>query len=337
MRVTVRFVDGERLDGNAEQVSLDSGGFTLVGTGGNTRSIWVGAGAIKYVAIHPATSETYEHDPRDGDRLPKLVLHFLDGETLRTYQDQAYARQAGGFTMRLWDDEEKQLVKALVSGASLKGVFAVDEWDSRTEEEKRRHSAEEAAAEVAAAVEHEAWVEQEPLFDAGPGLELRAEPAEAGEGVEAAEAADVAEAVQEVVRVAVQEALPAAVQEALPAAVQEALPAAVQEAVPAAVHEAVLATMPEAAIVAAHVVADDAEPAERPRRDLPAVRRGDGEERRATFGSGLVRRGKLVQALTPEEERHLQLRARISQVLGSLTVVAPPSVDEDDGGAAPPA
>jgi hypothetical protein len=347
MRVTVRFLDGERLDGNAEQVSLDNGGFTLVGTGGNTRSIWVGAGAIKYVAIHPATSETYERDPRDGDRLPKLVLHFLDGETVRTYQDQAYGRQPGGFTMRLWDDDEKQLVKALVSAASLKGVFTVDEWDSRTEEEKRRHNA---ATEVTAS-DHDEWVEQEPLFEA-PELDAPAtpddevppgiphvdeeqplaplmveEPVFAEVGIE-----ETAAVVQEAVRAAVEEAVHDAVEEAVHEAVEEA----VHEAVPAAVEEAVLATMPEAAIVAAQVVADDAEPGEPPRRDLPAVIRGDAEERRATFGSGLGRRSKLAQALTPEEERHRQLRARISQVLGSITVVAPEDTDDGDA-AAPPA
>ncbi|MDQ6748025.1 MAG: hypothetical protein M3010_07985 [Candidatus Dormibacteraeota bacterium] len=144
MRITVRFVDGERLEGNADQVSLDSGGFTLVGTGGNTRSIWVGAGAIKYVAIHPATSETYERDPRDADRLAKIVLHFLDGETLRTYEDEAYLQQPGGFTMRLWDEQTKQLVKAIVPGSSLKGVFTVEVWDSRSEEEKRKYAGEPA-------------------------------------------------------------------------------------------------------------------------------------------------------------------------------------------------
>ncbi|MDQ6746804.1 MAG: hypothetical protein M3010_01665, partial [Candidatus Dormibacteraeota bacterium] len=36
------------------------------------------------------------------------------------------------FVVRLWDPERRCLVKALVSASSLKGVFFVDHWDSRT-------------------------------------------------------------------------------------------------------------------------------------------------------------------------------------------------------------
>ena len=141
MKVTVHFVDGENLDGEAEQVSLDRGGFSLVGTAGNTRSAWVGAGAIKYIVIHAAFDETYgETDPRAGTNLTKVVLHFLDGEIQHSYRDTVYTEQAGGFVLRLFDTQTRQLLKALVPGSSLKGVFVVDEWDSRTDDEKETRS-----------------------------------------------------------------------------------------------------------------------------------------------------------------------------------------------------
>ncbi|MFN2465413.1 MAG: hypothetical protein ABR598_04015 [Candidatus Dormibacteria bacterium] len=225
MRVTVRFVDGEQLEGTAEHVSLDSGGFNLVGMGGNTRCLWVGAGAIKYVSIHPATAEVYERDPREADNLPKVVMHFLDGETMRTYEDTAFQQLPGGFSMRLWDAESRQLVKALVPGSSLKGLFTVDEWDSRSEAEKLRHGGDSTPP-----TSPEAWVEQEELFDVPPPVTSNA------------------------------------------------------------------------------------------------------EERRASFGSGLTRRGRLVVSpASPEEERHQQLRARISQVLGApLPARAQPAGDRND-------
>jgi hypothetical protein len=154
MRVTVRFVDGEVLEGDAEQVSLDRGGFTLSGPGGNTRSVWVGSGAIKYIVIHPRGSAHSggETDPRADSDLSKIVLHFLDGEILYSYEDEVFAEQPGGFTVRLWDQEGRQLVKALVSGSSLKGVFFVEEWDSRTEDEKRALTSPDEATT--------AWLEQ---------------------------------------------------------------------------------------------------------------------------------------------------------------------------------
>jgi len=141
MKVTVHFVDGENLDGEAEQVSLDRGGFKLVGTIGNTRSAWVGAGAIKYIAVH-AESELVggEQDPRDGSDLTKVALHFLDGEVQHTYRDTTYLEQPGGFVVRLFEPDTRRLVKALVPGTSLKGVFVVDAWDSRTEEEKQQRT-----------------------------------------------------------------------------------------------------------------------------------------------------------------------------------------------------
>jgi hypothetical protein len=269
MRVTVRFVDGEELDGTAESVSLDGGGFTLVGTGGNARSIWVGPGAIKYVLIQPARKRPRaEADPRGGQNLPKLVLRFLDGEVVRTYQDRFFAPQPGGFAVRLWDDRSRQVVKAIVAGASLKGIFTVAEWDSRSDAEKRtrvgqRESQESAPAETA-------------------------EPAPADEPQVAPSEAEVTET-------------------------DIVLLTAVPEM------EADVATAPEGP---AEVMDEAAE-------NVGMIVRGDAEERRKTFHSGLGRRAKLVQTLSPEEERHLQLRARISEVLGSIGPVR--EDPEEDG------
>ncbi|HEY8740332.1 MAG TPA: hypothetical protein VIN56_07050 [Candidatus Dormibacteraeota bacterium] len=268
MRVTVRFVDGERVEGDAEQVSLDSGGFTLVGPGGNTRSIWVSAGAIKYVAIHPAPAKRHlKRDPRTGSHHPKLVLHFLDGEVIRTYRDEVYAEQNGGFTMRLWDDEHHQLVKALISGISLKGVFTVDTWDSRTEEAKRSHDLADAPETVVAPTPVE-----KPLAQAEPvALEDTPDP----------EVSDVPEG-------------------------------------PLVVEQPMLVDEPT-----------EPAPVEETAISQALVARGDAEERRVSFGSGLARRRSMVNiSITPAEERHRQLRERVSEILQGMT----PDSEDDSGG-----
>lgn len=269
MRVTVRFVDGEELEGDAQRVSLARGGFTIVGTGGNTRSIWVATGAIKYVTIRPTRPESLgDFDPRAALNLPKVVLHFLDGQVLHSYEDEVFASRPGGFTVRLWDPRQKQLVQVLVSGASLKGVFTVDEWDSRSEADRTAHALRDRASAPGLT---QTWVEQDPLLDVGPGVIVE-EPM----------------AVAEEALVVVEE----------PVVLQD-LP----RSGPTALGEENLSV--------AHV-------------------RGDAEERRATFYSGLMRRRKLAQTETPEQERHRRLRARISEVLGSIE---PDSDDEDDDGA----
>jgi hypothetical protein len=273
MRVTVRFVDGEELEGEAQRVSLARGGFTIVGTGGNTRSIWVATGAIKYVTLHPTRPESPgDFDPRAALNLPKVVLHFLDGQVLHSYEDEVFASRPGGFTVRLWDPRHGQLVQALVSGASLKGVFTVDEWDSRSEADRTAHAFRD---RVSAPGLTRTWVEQDTLLDVGPGV-------------------SVEQAVEEPIAVA-------------------------EEAVVEVEEPILLQDLP------------GAEPAALAEENLTvALIRGDAEERRASFYSGLMRRRKLAQTETPEQERHRQLRARISEVLGSIE---PARDGEDDDGA----
>jgi hypothetical protein len=243
LEVTVHFVDGEELDGEAEHVALDRGGFNLVGVAGNTRSAWVGAGAIKYIVLRgPTDPVPGDSDPRQGSDLTKIVLHFLDGEIQHTYRDEVYTEQPGGFMLRLWDARSRQLHLALVPGSSLKGVFVVDQWDSRA-------SPQDADS-------------REPQAGVSP-------PA--------------------------------------PVAIPSALVAAGE-------------TEPEPG-------EDDLYPRDAPDTRLVLASHYDAEERRPGFGSGLTRRRQPPTALTPEQERHLSLRLRISEVLGALY---PDRADEGD-------
>ena len=142
MRVTVHFVDGEELEGESDAVSLEHIGFPLkLGAGKNTSNVYLSLVAIKYVAINPVAGDVSEEgDPRVGQSTPKVVLHFLDGETMHTFKDEYFGQQSEGYNVRLWDPKTRSLTRVMVSMHALKGVFFVESFDSRTEEDKRANA-----------------------------------------------------------------------------------------------------------------------------------------------------------------------------------------------------
>jgi pilus assembly protein CpaF len=142
VRVTVHFVDGEELEGESDAVSLEHIGFPLkLGAGKNTSNVYLSLVAIKYVAINPVAGDVSEEgDPRVGQSTPKVVLHFLDGETMHTFKDEYFGQQSEGYNVRLWDPKTRSLTRVMVSMHALKGVFFVESFDSRTEEDKRANA-----------------------------------------------------------------------------------------------------------------------------------------------------------------------------------------------------
>jgi len=135
-------VDGEELEGESDAVSLEHIGFPLkLGAGKNTSNVYLSLVAIKYVAINPVAGDVSEEgDPRVGQSTPKVVLHFLDGETMHTYKDEYFGQQSEGYNVRLWDPKTRSLTRVMVSMHALKGVFFVESFDSRTEEDKRANA-----------------------------------------------------------------------------------------------------------------------------------------------------------------------------------------------------
>ncbi|MEA2647211.1 MAG: pilus assembly protein CpaF, partial [Chloroflexota bacterium] len=142
MKITVRFVDGEELEGESSAVTLQKLGFEVnIASGGNTRTVWVSMAAIKYLTIQnegvAATPVRSIGDPRANLGLPKVVVHFLDGEVLHSYRDEEMEEQDEGFRLRIWNPKSRTLETVLVSAHALKGIFMVDDWDSRSEDERR--------------------------------------------------------------------------------------------------------------------------------------------------------------------------------------------------------
>jgi hypothetical protein len=144
MRVVVRFLDGEILEGESDAATLQKMGFPVAFPDGNNQIAWVSLASIKYVTFPGTVHEPGEVDLREGTTV-KVVLHFVDGETMRSFKDDTFVQEGEGFNMRIWDEQQKGLVRVIVSLHALKAIFFVNEWDSRSDEEKLRFGAGEAA------------------------------------------------------------------------------------------------------------------------------------------------------------------------------------------------
>src|ERR1700682_209164 len=140
MRVTVRFLYGEVLEGDSDAATLSQMGFPVAVEKGNTQVAWISLASIKYVLFNDTQEGGADHDPRANEDLTKIVLHFVDGEILRTYKDDVFSQESEGFMLRLWDPATKGLIRALISLHALKALFFVNQWDSRTDEERVRFS-----------------------------------------------------------------------------------------------------------------------------------------------------------------------------------------------------
>lgn len=139
MKVQIGFLDGEIMEGDSDAATLQRMGFPVSFAGGNNQIAWVSLASIKYVMFKGGHfDEGSENDPRNHQNLVKVVMHFIDGETLRSYKDDTFSQEAEGFNMRVWDPESRSLVRVLVSLHALKAIFFVNEWDSRSEDERTR-------------------------------------------------------------------------------------------------------------------------------------------------------------------------------------------------------
>jgi hypothetical protein len=140
VHVTVRFLDGEVIEGDSDAATLSEMGFPVTVDRGNTQVAWISLASIKYVLFNDSREDGADHDPRADQDLTKIVLHFVDGEILRTYKDDQFSQESEGFMLRLWDPATKGLIRALVSLHALKAIFFVNQWDSRSDEERVRYS-----------------------------------------------------------------------------------------------------------------------------------------------------------------------------------------------------
>jgi hypothetical protein len=147
MHVTILFTDGEVMEGTSESATLSRMGFPVRFDASNNQVAWVSLASIKYVLFRETVHDTGDADPRGAQGMTKIVLHFNDGETLRSYKDDTFSQEGEGFMLRLWDTDQGGLIRVLVSLHALKAIFFVNQWDSRTDAEKFKYSPEPGAPE----------------------------------------------------------------------------------------------------------------------------------------------------------------------------------------------
>jgi len=141
VRVIVHFTDGEAMEGSSAALTLSKMGFPVVPDSGNNELVWVSLSSIKYVVILSGHLETsIDGDPRAELDLPKVVVRFHDGDTIRTYRDDGWGQDGEGFNIRIWEPSLQAVVPVLVSPHAIKGIFFVREWDSRSEAERLQHA-----------------------------------------------------------------------------------------------------------------------------------------------------------------------------------------------------
>jgi len=129
--VRVRFIDGELMDGESDDVSSSRLGFALRPSTGNNRLAWIPFSALKHCMFNTVGGPARLTDPRRQAGLPKLVLRFNDGEAMRGYKDEVFSHDGNCLNVMLWDDGTKGLRRFIVPYSALKAVFFVEQFDSR--------------------------------------------------------------------------------------------------------------------------------------------------------------------------------------------------------------
>jgi hypothetical protein len=129
--VRLRFIDGEVIEGESDDVSSSRLGFAMRPSTGNNRLAWVPFTALKYCMFTATARTVGPVDPRIQGGLPKLVLRFNDGEVMRGYRDEVFAHEGNCLNVMLWDEATRALCRFIIPYSALKAIFFVEQWDSR--------------------------------------------------------------------------------------------------------------------------------------------------------------------------------------------------------------
>jgi hypothetical protein len=130
--VLVRFRDNEILEGEVEQLDMDTPDFELTVTvsGSNNRGAIVPFSSVKSILIE---RRDFDGDA-NGARLDKVAIHFWDGEVLKGLVSQTPERRSHGVILPLISPALDEIEVFGIPYASVKAIYFVKAWDSRSAE-----------------------------------------------------------------------------------------------------------------------------------------------------------------------------------------------------------
>jgi hypothetical protein len=136
MRVLIHFADREVMEAESDSLDQERRMFVARPTAGNNRLAWVSLSAVKYVVLPDAAVARTVGPPLEARGREKMVLRFTDGEVVRAFKDDGFSQEGHCFNVQLWDESVGRFQRAMVSVFNLKAIFFVEQWDSRSPEEK---------------------------------------------------------------------------------------------------------------------------------------------------------------------------------------------------------
>jgi hypothetical protein len=124
----IRFLDGELLHAEVEDLSLDQALLEVEVSGAdpNNQRALLPLSAIRQVLVGAP-----EPVPDDLQRWDRAAFHFIDGQVMRAWIDPNSRLGRFGGVWRVAEPGGRETRTLAIPYSSLKGVFKLRQWDSR--------------------------------------------------------------------------------------------------------------------------------------------------------------------------------------------------------------
>lgn len=127
-RLTVRFLDDEVVEGEAQELDLDAPDFhiRIEDAASNNRGAWVPLAAVKRMSLGTGPADEHAAEAQE-----MVALRFADGEVLRGYLNGSLRHHRHGLTLTLYSPDRRTMDVVGVPYGSLKALWFLRSWDSR--------------------------------------------------------------------------------------------------------------------------------------------------------------------------------------------------------------
>lgn len=140
--IVLAFLDGELMYGSVAALQLDDPFLEVEAHGldGNNRQALVPASSVRQIdqaGVAPLPPET------DLEPMPRVALHFLDGQVFRAHVVTPATLQRFGAVWEVVEAETRQHRIFAIPYTSLKAAFYVRHWDTRRPADRQATDPEE--------------------------------------------------------------------------------------------------------------------------------------------------------------------------------------------------